>query len=243
MTAAGTETRSSTIAYFTMHWGQLVAGLLLLLVGIAGFIVHPGGLIYFILPLPSYIWVSLVPLVAAIVLIIRALVMADRVTLAWEGDVLRVETRRLWVVHTNIRKEDIRYIDIRHLESKVLRWIAAFMLLLTSHEIHFKNGIDLLGHADIAPFLLLCFAIVCIALVVYIATPRHFLEIGTDRDAYFVPLPARCNGNRELVDIARLLGFHENTISSISSRGNAREIFENNAFPLIAGLAFVAIGV
>nr|MDO8088896.1 hypothetical protein [Candidatus Sigynarchaeum springense] len=243
MTTTVSDTRPGTFTFFTMHWGQLVAGLLLLLVGIASFIVLPGGLIYLILPLPSYIWVGLVPLVVGAVLIVRSLVMAEQVSLAWDGDVLRVEARRLWIVKASIQRDDMRYIDIRHLESKVLRWLAAFVLLLTSYEVHFKNGIDLLGHAEDAPFLLFCFAIVCAALGIFVSSPRCFLEIGTDREARFIPLPTRGRGSREIVDIARFLGFHEDTISRIACKGKMREILESNTFPITTGLAFVSIGV
>ncbi len=243
MTATGTEGKPGAISYLALHLGQLVAGLLLLVVGVAGFIVRPGGLIYLILPLPTYIWVSLVPLAMATLFIFRALVMAEWVTLAWEGDVLKVEARRLWVVRASIRRHDIRYVAIRHLESKVMRWLATFVLLLVSYEVHFTNGIDLLGHASVAPFLLLCFAIVCAALAIHVATPRHTVEIGTDSESRFIPLPARGSKGREIADVARLLGFHDDTISGITRKGNALVVLQNSAFPLATGLAFILIAV
>ena len=77
MTAAGTVAGShekatpdgtgkpGTISYLALHQGQLIAGLLLLIVGTTGFFFYPAGLIYFVLPLPTYLWVSLVPLIVA----------------------------------------------------------------------------------------------------------------------------------------------------------------------------------
>ncbi len=235
--------KSGTISYLALHQGQLIAGLLLLVVGITGFYFYPGGLIYFILPLPTYLWVSLVPLIVASVFIVRSLVMMERVSLSREGDVLQVETRRLLSRRASFSSKDVRYIEIRHLESKVLRWAATSALFVTSYEIHFKNGADLLGHAGSAPFLLFCFVVVSVALAIYVATPRKFVEIGTDREATFIPLPVTGQGAHAMVDIARLLGFHEQAIGGLKGVHPARLVLEDGLFPLVSGVAFILVGV
>jgi hypothetical protein len=246
MTGAGTDKgghEKDAISYVALHQGQLVAGLLLLVVGVMGFYIYPGGLIYFALPLPTYLWVSLVPLVVAAAFTMRSLVMMERVSMSWQGDLLQVQARRLLSRRVSIARTDMRYVGIRHLESKVLRWAAISALFLTSYEIHFKNGTDLLGHAGIAPFLLFCFAVVCVAVAIYTATPRKFLEIGTDREACFIPLPAIAQGGRTVADIARFLGFHEDTISDSGSVHSALSVIRQNLFSFVSGIVFIAVGV
>ncbi|MBN2154224.1 MAG: hypothetical protein JW839_22405 [Candidatus Lokiarchaeota archaeon] len=232
-----------SVAYLAVHQGQLAAGLLLLLVGIPALYIYPGGLFYFVLPLPSYVWTSVAPLFVGSVLVIRALLLIERVSISRFNDVLRVAARGLITRCESISMEDARYVDIRHLESKVMRWLAAFGLFLLSYEIHFKNGMDLLGYAGVAPFLLLCFVVVCAALAIFIATPRQFLEFGTGHKAVFVPLPGITQHRDVVAAVARLAGFHGEAVSKPRDEGITRSVLKNDAFALITSIAFIAIGL
>jgi hypothetical protein len=84
---------------------------------------------------------------------------------------------------------------------------------------------------------------VSIALAIYIVTPRKFVEIGTDREATFIPLPAAGLGGHAMADIARLLGFHEEVIAGPNGAHPARLVLGHGLFPLVSGIAFILVGV
>ena len=232
-----------TINYLAFHAGQLIAGIPLLVVGITGLFFYNSGLLLFLFPFPPWIFTSLIPLSVSLVFILRTVIMMEKVSISDAGETLTITTTRLWKNIATVKKSEIRYFGFTFIESKFMRWSVIFILFILSCDVFFKIGMELLGFARIASFLIFCFILTVAGIVIYIAFPRKFIELGKDKEVLFIPLPRWSGRDSRRDQILKFLGTDEKFIASPGERNPFRVLFDSNLFPAIFGALLITIAV
>lgn len=233
--------KEMTARYFAFHWGQFISGLFLLITGITGFFFYNEGLLNFLFSLPPFIWTGLVPLILSVVFISRTFIMMEQVYLTSDHGIIQVQTKRIWKNKVKYEKKAIKFVGIRYSGSKFKRWAIIMMMLLVAYEVYYKNGIDLLGYASIGPYLIFCFFMTISAILCYACIQRRFIEIGTDNETRFIPLPSLRIEPSKMRKLLNILNIDDDSVIDLSNTFAIKKLLKENIFYLILGTFFIAI--
>lgn len=175
------------VTYFALHLVYIIVIIIFLTVGIITLLYYDYGLLSFLFALPQFILTGAVPILVAFLLIYIAIYEAERVSISSNGETLTVQVSLIRKRTKQYELSSIKYIGLKYKETKTLRWMIIFVLILITIEILLQNTIDLLGFARIAPILLICTTLMFIGILIFVFFPRRFIEIGTDDETIYIP--------------------------------------------------------
>ncbi|MHA1683748.1 MAG: hypothetical protein ACTSUE_22610 [Promethearchaeota archaeon] len=240
-----TKMETKPVTYFAFHKSQFVAGLLLLLVGFMGLIFLYRGLIFFCFAFPPFIWMGLVPMIFGIIFTIRSFLSAEKIEVIHSNGKWSFNSSQGFGKAFSINQEEILYMRTIFRESKVMRWFAALVLFEIAFEVHYENGIDLWGHAIIAPILIISFILTSLATTIFLLAPREYIEIGTTSHSYYIPLPNMKNAVNLRQQVLDSLGFGKTKGASNIERKTRgfSWIVKHEPLSLLMGTTFIALAV
>ncbi|MBD3185439.1 hypothetical protein GF325_01315 [Candidatus Bathyarchaeota archaeon] len=195
----------SSATYSSFQVGQFIAGALFILASIMQVPFTTKGLLFFLFALSPFIWTGVLPLLTGIILVLRSLVMVQRISISISGESIAIYAKRIWRRCVSIPVNEVNYFHAGRRESKILRWGVILVLVELALEVHLENGIDLLGNAIIAPYLLFSFVILMVAIAALAFMPQQVLRIGTHHARYLIPLPFKWHKFQKEQPVARVL--------------------------------------
>lgn len=181
------------VEYFAFHTAQVLSGFIFLSVAIMSLIFYDYGLLTFLFAMPQFILTGLIPLFAAVLILLRGFLEAESVSIEEKGDTLRIEVIRkikrinLKFEPIELKKDRIQYSAVKYRETRAKRWIIIFLLVLFTIEVHYQNAVDLYGYARIAPWLAIWTVLLFVGIVLFTFIPRRWLEIADDKETLFIP--------------------------------------------------------
>jgi len=227
--------------YFAIHVAQIVAGLIFLSIGIISAIYYDYGLIVFLFAIPQFFATGLVPTLVAILFISRAFIEAEKVFISSNGE--KISIRTFWIKKKNVdvKKEDIRYIGLKYRETKTKRWIIVFLLVLFTIVVFYQNTVDLWGFARIVPMLLVGTILMVVGILIFVAFPRRFIEIGTIGATILVPY--RNQSREKTLRLFEILGVSFEPIEEQSGVQIVLSNIKSQLIEFIIGVFLFTIGI
>lgn len=195
------------IRYFTTPLAYIVVSALFLMVGIFSLLFFDYGKINFLFPFDHFLFTGVVPIFIALCLQIVVILDSQRVLISSNGKQITVQTKLIRTRTVEYECSNIKYIGLRFKETKTLKWIFIFTLILTIVEILIPNTIDLYNTARIAPILLIFTILLSLGTIIFIFSPRRFLEIGTNDEIVLIPYQNLSSSQR--VELLNVLGINK----------------------------------
>ncbi len=229
------------VRYFTIHYISILAGLLFFAVGILTLLHYDYGLLSFIFAFPQFFLTGLVPMLVALLLFLMAIIEAERVSISSNEETLTVQVSLLRKTTIHYDLSSIKYVGLKYKETKTIRWMIIFALMLITIEVLLQNAIDLLGSARIAPLLIACTILMLIGIVIFVFFPRRFLEIGTSEETIFIPFH-----NLPRSEMEKLLQILTVNPTLLDRRKSTKKIYGSliSQFPnFILSIFLIALGI
>lgn len=149
------------------------------------------GMLVLFFALPQFVLTGAVPILLAVLLLVRNIFHAENVSLSSDHNSLTLKTswiyKRFKQQVVKLDNASIKYIALKYKETKTKRWLIIAVLMLITIEIFLQNAIDLWGFARIAPLLVIGTILMFLGIVLFTFGPRRFLEVGTNEESIFVP--------------------------------------------------------
>ncbi len=175
------------VKYFAIHLVYIIVSIIFLTVGIISLLHYDYGLLSFLFAIPQFFLTGALPILIALLLIFMAIIDSEKVSISSNEDTLTVQVSLIRKRTKKYKLSSIKYVGLKNKETKTLRWIIIFVLMLITIEILLQNTMDLLNFARIAPILLICTILMFIGIPILILFPRRFIEIGTNEESIFIP--------------------------------------------------------
>jgi hypothetical protein len=234
-------TNSSQANYFAIHVAQIITGLIFLSIGIISAIYYDYGLLVFLFAIPQFFGTGLVPTLIALIFLSRAFIEAEKVFVSSNSE--KISIRTFWIKKKKIevKKADVRYIGLKYCETKTKRWIIVFLLVLFTIVIFYQNTIDLWGFARIIPMLLAGTILMVFGILIFVAFPRRFIEIGTIGAIILVPYRNQSRG--KTLRLFEILGVSFEPIEEQSGVQIVLSNIKSQLIEFIIGVFLLTIGI
>ncbi len=188
-------------------------------------------------------WVGILPCLAGAVFIVHAINLHASVTLEeTKGDIV-LHYRKWPHAVKNLPLQAIRYVSLQYHKTKTWKWVVIFVLLLHAIEVLYRNGMDLLGAAPVAPFLLLNALLTAIGVMILTAFPRRFLEIGTHKSFASIPWPPHKTNETMKNNFLTHLGVDPTSLQRATTSPHIREILCEDFSTFIFAVVLLLAGI
>ncbi len=201
------------------------------------------GLIFFIFAFPTVLWVGVLPLLVGFACIFKAVPGSETISVEQNRESVILRRKKWRTVMRNYPRTEIKYISLQYHEPKTRRWLLVFTLFIYLIEVLFRNGMDLLGAAPVAPFLLLNVLLTAIGVVILIAFPRLFLEIGTDKDIVSIPWPSYGTSDAKKSTLLRYLGIDPASLQRPRPYNHLREALREDFSTFLFAVVLLFVGI
>lgn len=229
------------VSYFAIHITHIIVGAIFFGLGVYMAIYWDYGLLVFLFAIPQFLATGLIPTLISLLLLYRAFVEAENVTISSSGEKLSVKTS--WIRKKSVQYDfnDIKYVSLRYRETRAKRWLIAFMLLLFTIYGFYQNAVDLFGYARLAPALVIGTIIMTVGTLIFIAFPRRFLVIGTNEETVLIPYR---NQPREItLKMLEILKVDLKTIEEQKSSDILLDNIKSNILDFILGIFLITFGI
>ncbi len=178
------------LEYRAVHITQIIAGIIFLSVGIISLVFYDYGMLVLFFTLPHFFLTGMIPMLFGLLILLRNMLELEKVTLSSDDETLKINVTWNKTVREKTREikiTDIQYTEFKYRETKTKRWLMIITLVFFTIEADYQNAIDLLGHARIAPLLVLFTVLMFIGIVIFTFFPRRFVEIGMKDEIILIP--------------------------------------------------------
>ncbi|MGV9199631.1 MAG: hypothetical protein ACOC4M_12530 [Promethearchaeia archaeon] len=186
-----------------VHKAQLISGIIFLIVGISSLLYYDYGIISFLFAFPQFFATGLFPLLCGLLILFRGILEAEKIKFSKLDDKLHIHANRIIPLKSfepvEIDYESIHYSSLKYRETRTKRWLITFILILLTIEVHYQNAVDLFGHARIAPMLVLWPVMLGCGILIFIFTPKRWLEIADNKETLTIPYTKVSKEKREKI--------------------------------------------
>lgn len=191
--------------YKTLNKFELHAAILLLATMIFSFIYADSGIIFVIYSLPTSYWSGLIPGVFGITILLRLLIRYETVEIEASHEEIYIKTRGIRKHSFSVERSEIICAKIGFYDTQPLRSIALGVLLFFNIEVHYMNGLDLLGETDAATLLLISGVLTSIGLISLSLGRNKALEIYTESSKVTLLV----KNDKEIIDQLKMIIFSD----------------------------------